>query len=218
MRTDYLVEDNRTLLALWSGSKERFERDENGSMVYAVRTYDGGLTWQLEARVSRLVEPAADRHDVCLMPSTVRVSPTRLVTCIRNLTLYPKVGWIECRISNDNGKSWRLLSLPVTDAAGTTPPALSRLPDGRLVLTYGHRKPMRGPTSIRARISPDQGASWGKELILRNGGGDEDIGYTRNAVRPDGKVVTLYYWQQDEKADRAIAATIWTPPFPDAAK
>lgn len=86
------------------------------------------------------------------------------------------------------------------------------------MLTYGHRKPMRGPTSIRARISSDQGASWAKELILRNGGGDKDIGYTRNAVRPDGKVVTLYYWQQDEKAERAIAAMVWTPPFPDAAK
>lgn len=218
LRTDYLVEDKNTVLAFWSGSKERFKRDENGGMVYMVKTTDGGITWSIVARVSRVVDPAEDRHDVALMPSTVRCSPTKLVTCIRNLTLYPKVGWIECRFSADNGKTWRLLSIPVTEEAGTTPPALSRLPDGRLVLTYGYRKPLRGPTSIRARISEDEGASWGPELILRTGGGDEDIGYTRNAVRPDGKVVTIYYWNDHEKSERYIAATIWTPPRAQAAR
>ncbi|MBM4082811.1 MAG: DUF1565 domain-containing protein, partial [Planctomycetes bacterium] len=76
----------------------------------------------------------------------------------------------------------------------------------------GYRKPIAGPTSIRAKISADDGATWGEELILRTGGGDEDIGYTRNALRPDGKIVTIYYWQENEKAERDIAATIWTPP------
>jgi hypothetical protein len=214
LRTDYLVEDRNTVLAFWSGSKERFKRDENGGMVYMVKSRDGGLSWELVSRVSRLLEPAEDRHDVALMPSTVLVSPTKLVTCIRNLTAYPKVSRIDCRASTDNGRTWRLLSIPVTEEAGTTPPALSRLPDGRLVLTYGYRKPLRGPTSIRTRISEDEGATWGPKLILRTGGGDEDIGYTRNAVRPDGKVVTIYYWQENEKAERDIAATIWTPPPP----
>jgi len=69
---------------------------------------------------------------------------------------------------------------PAADEAGTTPPALTRLTDGRLALTYGYRKPIAGPTSIRAKISEDDGATWGGELILRSGGGDEDIGYTRN--------------------------------------
>ena len=105
-----------------------------------------------------------------------------------------------------------LASTPVGDEAGTTPPALSRLADGRLVLSFGYRKPINGPTSIRARISDNDGATWGEELILRSGGGDEDIGYTRQVVRPDGKLVAIYYWQEDEKAERDIAATIWTPP------
>jgi hypothetical protein len=115
-------------------------------------------------------------------------------------------------VSQDNGQTWELVSTPVGDEAGTTPSALSRLADGRLVLSYGYRKPIKGPTSIRARISDDDGATWGEELILRIGGGDEDIGYTRQVVRPDGKIVTIYYWQEDEKTERDIAATIWTPP------
>jgi len=210
LRTDYLVESRNTLLAFWSGSQEHFKRDENGGMVYMVKTTDGGLTWTREARVSRVVEPSEQKHDVALMPATVRVSPAKLVCCIRNLTINPqKVGWIECRMSTDNGKTWSLQSKPVGDEAGTTPPALSRLPDGRLVLTYGYRKPIQGPTSIRAKLSEDDGKSWGEELILRTGGGDEDIGYTRQVVRPDGKIVTIYYWQEDEKAERDIGATIW---------
>ncbi len=213
MRTDYLVEDRRSVLAFVSGSKARFKRDENGGMVYLLKTADGGLTWTRGARVSRTTAPSKTRHDVALMPATVRVSPTKLVCCIRNLTAYPKKGWIDCRISTDNGQTWSLASTPVGNEAGTTPPALTKSPDGRLVLTYGYRKPLKGPTSIRAKISEDEGATWGGELILRTGGGDEDIGYTRNALRPDGKIVTIYYWQEDEKAERDIAATIWTLPM-----
>jgi hypothetical protein len=127
-------------------------------------------------------------------------------------TEYPKKGWIECRLSKDNGQTLELASTPVGDEAGTTPPALSRLADGRLVLSYGYRKPARGPASIRSRFSQDQGATWGEELILLTGGGDEDIGDTRQVVRPDGKLVTIYYWHEDEKAERNIAATIWSPP------
>jgi hypothetical protein len=106
-------------------------------------------------------------------------------------TEYPKKGWIECRLSKDNGQTLELASTPVGDEAGTTPPALSRLADGRLVLSYGYRKPARGPASIRSRFSQDQGATWGEELILLTGGGDEDIGDTRQVVRPDGKLVTI---------------------------
>lgn len=89
---------------------------------------------------------------------------------------------------------------------------MTRLADGRLVLTYGYRKPMHGPTSIRAKVSEDHGATWGEELILRTGGGCEDIGYTRNVLRSDGKLVTIYYWHEAPDTEREIAATIWTPP------
>ena len=69
--------------------------------------------------------------------------------------------------------------------------------------------------------------SWGDEILVQYKDGefqDKRIGshdinyskpilcYTRNALLPDGKVVTIYYWHEDEKAERDIAATIWTPP------
>ena len=83
-----------------------------------------------------------------------------------------------------------------------------RLTDGRLVITYGRRL---APFGIRARVSSDEGRTWAKEVILRNDGGSWDLGYTRSVQRPDGSVVTVYYFNEDARAERYIAATIWTP-------
>jgi hypothetical protein len=84
---------------------------------------------------------------------------------------------------------------------------LNRLPDGDLLLTYGYRKPLQG---VRAKISHDNGRTWGPEIILRQEAGpNRDIGYARSAVRADGKIVTVYYYNLGADQERFIAATIW---------
>ena len=45
--------------------------------------------------------------------------------------------------------------------------------------------------------------------------GEPDIGYTRAVQRPGGKLVTIYYWLDKPRAERYIAATIWSPPKVD---
>ena len=45
-------------------------------------------------------------------------------------------------------------------------------------------------------------------------GGGRDIGYPRTVQRPDGKIVTVYYFHDQPKGDRHIAATIWEPASP----
>jgi hypothetical protein len=37
------------------------------------------------------------------------------------------------------------------------------------------------------------------------------VGYPRSFARPDGKVVTVYYFHDEPLSDRYIAATIWQP-------
>jgi hypothetical protein len=88
-----------------------------------------------------------------------------------------------------------------------------QLTDGRLVLTWGWRME---PYGIRAWISEDDAATWSDPIILREGGGTNDVGYPRTVQRSDGKVVTVYYYNDppDETgtiADRYIGATIWQP-------
>jgi hypothetical protein len=85
---------------------------------------------------------------------------------------------------------------------------LSRLKEGRLVLTYGYRRP---PFGIRARISDDDGRTWTPEFVLRDDGGSWDLGYPRTLMRPDGLLVTVYYFNTGSKSERFVAATIWDP-------
>jgi hypothetical protein len=140
------------------------------------------------------------------MPSTVRVSATDLVTTIRRLDA-PK-SWIDAYTSHDDGQSWSLTSTPEPDAGEGNPPSVLRLPDGRLCLTYGYRAQ---PFGIRARFSTDRGQSWGDPFVLRDDGGSRDLGYVRSVVRADGKVVSVYYYNDRRSPARYLAATIWDP-------
>jgi hypothetical protein len=96
----------------------------------------------------------------------------------------------------------------VADTGEGNPASLIRLRDGRVCLTYGHRAE---PFGIRARLSQDDGRTWGPEIALRSDGGGRDIGYPRSVHRPDGKVVTVYYFHDTPAGDRYVAATIWDP-------
>jgi hypothetical protein len=101
------------------------------------------------------------------------------------------------------------VSRPASDT--DNPPSLVHLKDGRLALTYGRRT---APFGIRARLSSDHGATWGEEIVLRSDGGSWDLGYTRSVQRPDGKMVTVYYFNDAPDHERQIDATIWDPKSP----
>ena len=47
--------------------------------------------------------------------------------------------------------------------------------------------------------------------LVSSGGGGRDMGYPRTLERPDGKVVTVYYFQPGDSPYRRIIATIWDP-------
>jgi hypothetical protein len=139
------------------------------------------------------------------MPSSVRLSPNVILTAIRHTS------WIELYRSDDDGMHWSLVSRPVsnTGAHNGNPPFLIRLKDGRLAITYGFRSE---PYGIRARLSSDEGKTWTDEIALRSGGGTWDLGYTRTVQRPDGKLVTVYYFNDHKDTERFIGATIWEAP------
>jgi len=67
------------------------------------------------------------------------------------------------------------------------------------------------PGRLCARISTDDGKTWGKELILRQDARNWDLGYPRSVQRSDGKGVTVYYFATPENRNQHIAATIWDP-------
>ncbi len=192
-RTDYIINGKHDMLILITAAKSNTKEGR----VMAARTKDGGKTWNFVS----FVGPEVIDADYAIMPSTVKVGPTDLVSAIR------RRHWIDIYRSYDNGESWTFVNQPVIQIGGN-PPSMVRLNDGRLVLTYGYRI---APFGIRAKISKDNGLSWGEEIILRKDGGGGDLGYPRTVVLPDGKLVTAYYFNKAADKERSIESTIWDP-------
>ena len=197
-RTDYIVDGPHELTAFMTASKENGREGR----VFCTRTKDGGKTWDLVSWIGP--EPAG----FSIMPSSVRLSPTRILTTIRREE--GRDHFIDAWITDDNGATWKFLNRPVESTGGSVgnPPSMIKLRDGSLAITYGFRS---APFGIRAKISKDQGQTWGPEFILRDDAGTWDLGYPRTVQRADGKIVTVYYFNDAKDSERYIAATIWDP-------
>ncbi|MFA5883479.1 MAG: fibronectin type III domain-containing protein [Acidimicrobiia bacterium] len=184
-RTDYVVNGPNDIQLTLSGTMRT--NDEGMSYPFLVRTTDGGLTWSTVSRVG---------PSPTVQSSTVRIHDASLRTVARDGRVYA---------SEDNGTTWTQISNVGTTAGPNT---LVRLDDGRLVAIYGYRSP---PFGIRAQLSADDGATWGPETVVRDDGGSADLGYTRAIVRPDGRIVTAYYYNTDAQRERSIQVTILDP-------
>lgn len=207
-RTDYVLEGPATA---GFGLSARVPGKSGTDRAFWARTRDGGLHFEVAGWMVAREDPYR-----AVMPSTVRLSPTRLVSAMRRRALDREPCWLDAYVSDDNGATWRFLSkIGDTGVANGNPPALLRLRDGRLCCAYGNRS----RREMLASLSADGGATWGEPIVLRDGFrsdqlGDSDFGYPRLFQRPDGRLVTLYYWSQDTTPEACIAATIWSPPTP----
>lgn len=90
--------------------------------------------------------------------------------------------------SDDNGRTWsEVRKLPYWGF----PPHLLQLSDGRVLLSYGHR---RAPYGQRVAVSED-GVTWlpENEIILRDDAPNKDLGYPVSIELEPGKILTVYY-------------------------
>ena len=201
-RTDYQVLGPKECLVFLTAAKTNGKEGR----VYCIHTDDGGANWTFRSWIGP--EPVG----YSIMPSSLRLPSGRLLCAIRRYE--PGEGdtqncFIELWSSDDVGKTWTFMNEPTTTGQHSgNPPALIRLRDGRLALTYAYRS---APYGIRARVSEDEGVTWSDEIHLRDDGGEADLGYTRTVQRPDGDVITVYYYNVDPMGERFIGGTIWTP-------
>jgi hypothetical protein len=110
--------------------------------------------------------------------------------------------------SDDAGATWA--QMQPTSLWGF-PPHLSMLSGGRLLCSYGYRRP---PYGQRACISAD-GLGWDRaqEIALREDAQSGDLGYPVSLELSGGRILTVYYQ----------SATQWPParmkpPDPDRAR
>ncbi len=197
-RTDYIINGKQDAYVFVTAAKQN---KREGRPIVA-HTSDGGLSWSLRSTIG------GEPDGFAIMPSTVRLSKTDLITTVR-VKATDTDNWIEQFNSFDNARTWTSAGkIAATGAYSGNPPHLMKLKDGRLCLTYGYRSK---PYSIRAKLSSDNGKTWSGERLLRDDGAAWDLGYVRSVERPDGSVVTLYYFNDAPHRERFIAATIWRP-------
>lgn len=199
-RPSYIVRDDGTLLLFAHASRKQGEAT-TWPLVYA--SSDGGASFGILGEV--VMTPASPMG---IMPYPLLLTDgTILFACRRNYDGYS--AYTQVYASTDGGRSWTFRSRPNDFGA---PANLTLLPDGRIVCTYGYRR--RG-FGIRACISEDRGFTWSPEIILREDGGSWDLGYPRTLLKPDGSLITVYYFNskddpiQQGGGVRHIAATIW---------
>ncbi len=200
-RTDYLVSDANTCTLFLTAAKSNGDEGR----VFCARTTDAGKTFQFLSWIG----PEPEGYSI--MPASVRLPDSRILVAVRCREGRREFGearaWIDLYASDDDGATWHYMNRPVPDTGvGGNPPTMTRLQDGRLCMTYGYRD---APHSIRARLSSDDGNTWNEEIMLRDDGGNHDLGYPRTVQRPDGKMVTVYYFNDHPETERYIGATLW---------
>lgn len=160
-----------------------------------LRSGDRGEHWEYLSEMAW--DPAGQK--TFLEPGLYRTPKGRLVGLMRTQTDYRKPGVqfddtylnLHIAVSDDDGKSFG----PVREIGGlwgSSPFHALRLADGRVLLSYGYRRP---PYGIRARIcDPElQHIEDAEEIVLRDDGANGDLGYPNAILLDDGTALVCYY-------------------------
>jgi Neuraminidase (sialidase) len=172
----------------------------DGKKVGVSESKDDGKTWtwlsDIPARGSDRVLEYHELHAVEARDGTIIVQ-------IRNHNEPNKGETLQCE-SHDGGKSW---STPRAIGVWGLPTHLLKLRDGRLLMTYGYRRP---PFGNLARISADNGKTWSEPMTLSSDGMGGDLGYPSTVELSNGKLVTVWYESMKEPRLAVLRKAEWS--------
>ena len=186
------LRDGRLLYAgkeLWTGGKR----------VGVCESADDGQTWRWLAEIpTRKGDAAKDYHEL----HAIEAKDGTLIVQIRNHNKTNSGETLQCE-STDGGKTW---SEPHPIGVWGLPSHLLRLRDGRLLMTYGHR---RAPLGNQARLSDDNGKTWSEAMILSGDGVSGDLGYPSTVQIDDGSLITVWYEKMKGSSKAALRQLRW---------
>jgi len=163
------------------------------SSVYLITSDDKGLTWTYRCPVA--VDEKASFNET----SVYETPKGDLVAFLRTANFGDQACIAR---STDGGKSFKWESMGFQGH----PLNALRLPDNRVLLTYGYR---HQPFGIRARILNAECTDFATsvEFVLRDDGGNNDIGYSWPVQLNDHQILVVYYFNKND-GNRHIAGTI----------
>jgi len=185
------LKDGRLLYAgkqLWTADRK----------IGVAESKDDGLTWQWLAEIRTRKGDKNAYHEL----HAVEAADGTLIVQIRSHNDANKGETLQTE-SKDGGKTW---SEPHAIDVWGLPSHLLRLRDGRLLMTYGHR---RKPYGNQARLSTDNGKTWGEAMILSGDGIGGDLGYPSTVELPDGTLLTVWYETMKESKLAVLRQATW---------
>jgi sialidase-1 len=185
------LKDGRLLYAgkkLWAEDKK----------IGVAESQDDGLTWQWLSEIPTRKGDKNAYHEL----HAVEATDGTLIAQIRNHNEANKGETLQTE-SMDGGKTW---TEPHSIGVWGLPSHLLRLRDGRLLMTYGHR---RKPYGNQARFSSDNGQTWGEPLILSGDGKGGDLGYPSTVELKDGTFLTVWYETMAEPKLAVLRQAKW---------
>lgn len=187
------LKDGRLLYAgkqLWTGDKK----------IGVAESKDDGLTWQWLAEIPAREgdDPVKSYHEL----HAVEAVDGTLIVQIRNHNNANKGETLQTE-STDGGKTW---SVPHAIGVWGLPSHLLRLRDGRLLMTYGYRRP---PFGNQARLSTDHGRTWGEPVTLSGDGAGGDLGYPSTVELSDGTLLSVWYEKRKDLPHAVLRQATW---------
>lgn len=154
---------------------------------------DDGATWEWLAEIpARPGDDPQSYHEL----HAVETSDGRIIAQIRNHNPQQLHETLQTH-SDDGGRSW---AVPYSIGVWGYPSHLLGLRDGRLLMSYGHR---RDPVGNQARVSEDGGRSWSAALRISTDGTSTDLGYPSTVELEEGTLLTVWY-ERLSGSDRAV--------------
>lgn len=158
---------------LWAGQKR----------VGAAQSLDDGLSWQW---LSEVPTRPGDSHEQYHELHCVECPSGLLIAHIRNHNSQNERETLQS-ISRDSGATW---STPEAIGVWGLPSHLLVLRDGRVLMSYGHR---RQPFGVQARISHDEGTTYSEPLVISADGAGGDLGYPSTVELSNSDLLTVWY-------------------------
>ena len=174
---------------LWKGDKVGF-----------AQSVDDGQTWEyLTDLPVRDGDDKANYHEL----NAIECESGRIVVHIRNHNKKNNGETLQSH-SADGGKTW---STPRSIGVWGLPSHLQRLGDGRLLMSYGHR---RKPLGNQARVSSDEGKTWSAAMVISGDGHSGDLGYPSTVEFADGSLLSVWYERLANSSYAVLRQADWT--------
>jgi sialidase-1 len=168
--------------------------------IGAAESKDDGLTWTWLSEIP--TRPGDDVKKGYHELFAIETDDGRIVTQIRNHNKPDDGTTLQCE-SSDGGRTW---TVPKSIDVWGLPSQLLKLKDGRLLMTYGHR---RKPFGNQARVSADHGRTWSEPMIVSGDGTAGDLGYPSTVELADGTLLTVWYEFQKAAGKAVLRQAKW---------